>query len=102
MAGDSIRMEMTVHQGLELWILGSSFPGRLTWLGRFTGERFRLGKNPRKRHLRMKEYWGTHVSFNSGFLSVYGDGGGRGVQDGEHMYTQFHVNVWQNQYNTVK
>ena len=34
----------------------------------------------------------------------YGEGGGRGVWDGEHMYTRggFHVNVWQNQYNTVK
>jgi len=30
----------------------------------------------------------------------YGEGGGRGVQDGEHMYT--HVDVWQNQYNTAK
>ena len=31
-------------------------------------------------------------------------GGGRGVQGGEHMYTQWriHVNVWQNQYNIVK
>ena len=29
-----------------------------------------------------------------------GEGGGRGVQDGEHMY--IHVNVWQNQYNIVK
>ena len=26
--------------------------------------------------------------------------GGRGVQDGEHMYTR--VDVWQNQYNIVK
>ena len=44
----------------------------------------------------------------------YGEGGGRGVQDGEHMYNrgrfmsthvhpwQIHVNVWQNQYNIVK
>ena len=34
-----------------------------------------------------------------------GEGGRRGVQDGEHMYTamgQIHVNVWQNKYNTVK
>ena len=29
-----------------------------------------------------------------------GKGGGRRVQDGEHMYIQ--VNVWQNQYNVVK
>ena len=34
----------------------------------------------------------------------YGDGGGRGMQDGEHVYTQWriHVDVWQNQYNIVK
>ena len=33
-----------------------------------------------------------------------GEGGGSGVQDGEHMYThrQIYVNVWQNQYNIVK
>ena len=55
-----------------------------------------------------------------------GEGGGRGVQDGEHMYTRgvhhvvyivivhcplynvpctlslTHVNIWQNQYNIVK
>ena len=32
----------------------------------------------------------------------YGEGGGRGVQDGEHMYTHvIKVNVWQNQYNIV-
>ena len=30
----------------------------------------------------------------------YGEGGGRGVQDGEHV--QIHVDVWQNQYNIVK
>ena len=29
-----------------------------------------------------------------------GEGGGRGVQDGKHMYT--HGNVWQKQYNIVK
>ena len=34
----------------------------------------------------------------------YGEGVGRGVQDGEHMYNlwQIHVNVWQNQYNILK
>ena len=31
----------------------------------------------------------------------YGEVGGRGVQDGEHPW-RIHVNVWQNQYNTVK
>ena len=33
-----------------------------------------------------------------------GEGLGRGVQDGEHMYTHggFRSNVWQNQYNVVK
>ena len=32
-----------------------------------------------------------------------GEGGGRGVQDAEHMYTcLIHVNVWQNHHNTVK
>ena len=33
-----------------------------------------------------------------------GEGGGRRVQDGEHMsmYGKIHVNVWQNQYNIVK
>ena len=33
-----------------------------------------------------------------------GEGGGRGVQDGEHVYTQWQiqVNVWQNQYHKVK
>ena len=33
------------------------------------------------------------------------EGGGRGIQDGEHMYVhlwQIHVNVWQNQYSIVK
>ena len=29
-----------------------------------------------------------------------GKGGGRRVQDGEHVF--IHVNVWQNQYNIVK
>ena len=29
----------------------------------------------------------------------YGEGGGRGIQDGEHMW--IHVDVWQNQYNIV-
>ena len=34
----------------------------------------------------------------------YGEGGERGVQDGEtHVYTwQIHVDVWRNQYNIVK
>ena len=33
----------------------------------------------------------------------YGEEGGRGVQDGEHMYPWWiHVNVLQNQYNIVK
>ena len=35
----------------------------------------------------------------------YGEGGGRGVQDAEHVYTRggfIHVDVWQNQYNIVK
>ena len=35
----------------------------------------------------------------------YGEGGRRGVQDGEHVYTRggfIHVDVWQNQYNIVK
>ena len=33
----------------------------------------------------------------------YGESGGRGVQDGEHVYTWWmHVDVWQNQYNIVK
>ena len=34
----------------------------------------------------------------------YGEGGGRRVQDGEHMYTlwQIHFDIWQNKYNTVK
>ena len=27
---------------------------------------------------------------------------GEGVQDGEHMYTQIHVDIWQDQYNIVK
>ena len=33
-----------------------------------------------------------------------GEGGGREVHDGEHMYTcvQIHADVWQNQYNIVK
>ena len=30
----------------------------------------------------------------------YREGGGRGVQDGEHG--RIHVDVWQNQYNIVK
>ena len=31
------------------------------------------------------------------------EGGGRGLQDGEHMYTHvIHVNVWQNHYNILK
>ena len=32
------------------------------------------------------------------------DGGGRGVQNGEHVYTcgGFMCDVWQNQYNIVK
>ena len=37
----------------------------------------------------------------------YGEGDGRGVQDGEHMYTRggfmlVYGIVWQNQYNIVK
>ena len=32
----------------------------------------------------------------------YGEGGGRGVQDGEHHPWQIHADVWQNQYNIVK
>ena len=34
----------------------------------------------------------------------YGEGGGRGVQDGEHVVHPWwiHVDVWQNQYNIVK
>ena len=33
----------------------------------------------------------------------YGEGGGRGVQDGEHVYTHGgFIDVWQNQYNIVK
>ena len=33
----------------------------------------------------------------------YGKRRGRGVQDGEHVYTcGIHVDVWQNQYNIVK
>ena len=33
----------------------------------------------------------------------YGEGGGRRVQDGEHVYMWWiHVDVWQNQYNIVK
>ena len=32
----------------------------------------------------------------------YREGGGRGVQDGEHHPWQIHVDVWQNQYNIVK
>ena len=31
-----------------------------------------------------------------------GERGGRGVQDGEHMYTRGGFSVWQNQYNIVK
>ena len=34
----------------------------------------------------------------------YGEGGGRKVQDGEHIYTcgRFIFDIWQNQYNIVK
>ena len=34
----------------------------------------------------------------------YGEGGGRGVQDGEHVYTHGRsmLIIWQNQYNIVK
>ena len=33
----------------------------------------------------------------------YGEGGGRRVQDGEHVYLwQIHFDIWQNQYNIVK
>ena len=39
----------------------------------------------------------------------YGEGGGRRIQDGEHMYTcggihvvVYHFDIWQNQYNSVK
>ena len=31
----------------------------------------------------------------------YGEGGGKGFQNGEHVW-QTHVDVWQNQYNIVK
>ena len=32
-----------------------------------------------------------------------GEGGGRGVQDGEHVHLwKINVNVWQNHYNIVK
>ena len=36
---------------------------------------------------------------------LYGEGGRRGVQDGEHMYVhswRIQINAWQNQYNNVK
>ena len=33
----------------------------------------------------------------------YGEGGGRGIQDGEHVYQWWmHVDAWQNEYNIVK
>ena len=33
----------------------------------------------------------------------YGEGGGRRVQDGEHVYLgRIHFNIWQNQCNIVK
>ena len=33
----------------------------------------------------------------------YGEGGGRRVQDGEHIYLwRIHFDIWQNQYNIVK
>ena len=33
----------------------------------------------------------------------YGEGGGKGVQDGERVYLwRIHVDVWRNQYNIVK
>ena len=33
----------------------------------------------------------------------YGEGGGRRVQDGEHVYLWWiHFDIWQNQYNLVK
>ena len=33
----------------------------------------------------------------------YGEVGGRGVQDGEHVNLwRIHVDVWQNQYNIIK
>ena len=32
----------------------------------------------------------------------YGEVGGRGVQDGEHMYACGRFDIWQNQYNIVK
>ena len=34
----------------------------------------------------------------------YGERGGRGVQDGEHVLHpwRIHIHVWQNQYNIVK
>ena len=31
----------------------------------------------------------------------YGEGGGRRVQDGKHVYTRGIVDVWENQYNIV-
>ena len=33
---------------------------------------------------------------------LYGEGEGRRVQDGEHVYTCGGFNIWQNQYNIVK
>ena len=32
----------------------------------------------------------------------YGEGGGRRVQNGEHMHTSGGFDIWQNQYNIVK
>ena len=32
----------------------------------------------------------------------YGEGGGRRVQDGEHLLWWIHFDIWQNQYNIVK
>ena len=49
--------------------------------------------------------------FDTGWLGLvhwddsegwYREGGGTGVQDGEHVQWRIHVNVWQNQYNIVK
>ena len=62
----------------------------------------------------MKPYAGPGSMHDTGCLGPvhwddpegwYEERGGGVVQDGEHVYThpwQIHVDVWQNQYNTVK
>ena len=42
----------------------------------------------------------SHCVIPKPIIRFYGEGGGRGLQDGEDVYT--HVDVWQNQYNIVK